>query len=164
MRTDTWLDSVQLAMTPATGAPNDFTASVYSVGTAQWGALPGSSVGTLSGSTDPVTGGIFTYTASDLTLSASSIYFIVLTAGTAVSSGAYAWSVENTSYASVSGGWDAYELVMSSSDGLVWKGTSPDCLQYSLTATAVPEPDPLYLLGLPALLFFAWRRSRSTAA
>jgi hypothetical protein len=90
------LDSVQLAMTPASGAPDDFAVMLYTA-TGVGGAIPGNCLGTLSGSSDPSTGGLYTYTADSLDLAPSTDYFIVVTAGTAASAGAYAWSLENTS-------------------------------------------------------------------
>jgi len=83
------LNSIQLAMTDASGNPSGFTAMLYSaIGVT--GVFPGSSLGTLNGSLNPVSGGIFTYTpASNPTLLPSTGYFIVLTAGTAIANGAY---------------------------------------------------------------------------
>jgi hypothetical protein len=79
-------------MADASGNPSGFTVMLYSA-IGNLAVLPGSSLGTLSGSTDPATGGIYTYTApSNLTLSSTTLYFIVLTAGTAVANGAYTWS------------------------------------------------------------------------
>ncbi len=157
------LDSVQLAMTPASGAPDDFTVMLYNaVGVA--GALPGTSLGTLNGSTDPSTGGLYTYTADILEFAPSTSYFIVVTAGTATSAGAYAWSLENTSSPTTSGGWNSTDVLFSSSGGSSWHqssfGIDP---QFDLTATTIPEPDTLYLLSLPGVLFFAWRGWRTKA-
>ena len=157
------LDSVQLAMAPASGAPNGFAVMLYSQHQPALGLEPGGGLGTLMGSTDPVIGGIYTYTASGMMLAPSTSYFIVATAGTPVASGAYAWSVENTSFPSSSGGWSTTVLAFNSSDGLSWAGPAVDDVQFALTATAVPEPDTLYLLGLPGLLFFAWRRWHTKA-
>ncbi len=142
------LDSVELAMTPASGAPTGFEVMLYSV-VGDTAPFPGSSLDTLSGSTDPGTGGLYTYTASGLTLSPSTDYYIVLTAETAVASGAYAWSFGN-SPPSLMGGWAAGGYLATSSDGSSWNFTSGDP-QYALTATAVPEPDTLGLLGLSEL-------------
>ena len=155
------LDSIQLAMTPGSGAPNDFSVMIYSLGGFGF-AAPGSFLATLTGSTDPVTGGDFTYSSSGLPLQASRTYFIVLTAGTSVANGAYAWSLENTSPPVYSGGWPSDFCHETSSDGMSWNGTA-GVPQYSITATAVPEPETLYLLGLPGLLFFAWRRWHTKA-
>jgi hypothetical protein len=90
------LGSLQLAITDASGNPSGFTAMLYSA-LIGGGTFPGSSLGTLDGSLNPTTAGIYTFTpASNLTLSAGTPYFIVLTAGTTVVNGAYEWSVMNT--------------------------------------------------------------------
>ena len=107
------LDSVQLAMTPASGSPSGFMVMLYSAAVGAQ-VLPGSSLGTLTASSsDPMAGGLYTYTASGLTLSPETDYFIVLTAGTRLASGAYAWSFENTSTGSSSGGWGRICLLSS---------------------------------------------------
>jgi len=57
------------------------------------GEFPGSSLGSLNGSFNPVTGSAYAYTpTSDLTLLPNNFYFIVLTAGTTIANGAYEWS------------------------------------------------------------------------
>jgi hypothetical protein len=154
------LDSVQLAMTPASGAPNGFEVMLYSV-VGLSGPFPGSSLGTLSGSSDPETGGLYTYTASGLMLSPSTQYYIVVTAGTSVANGAYAWSVANSPPDAI-GGWSGDNFLLTSSDGSSWNITTGDP-QFALTATAVPEPGTIALLGLSGLLFFASRRWRAKA-
>jgi hypothetical protein len=157
------LDSVQLEMTPASGAPDDFTVMLYTdVGIN--GPIPGTSLGTLIGSTDPSASGLYTYTADSLELAPDTSYFIVVTAGTASSAGAYAWSVENTSSTtSPSGGWGWVSTLSSSSDGSYWPFSSDTVPQFDLTATAIPEPETLYLMSLPGVLFFVWRRWHTKA-
>ena len=88
------LDSVQLEMADASGSPSDFTAMIYGMNSKMIGGVfPGSSLGTLDGSLDPAMGDIYTFTAiSNLLLSPGTPYFIVLTAGTPVASGAFAWN------------------------------------------------------------------------
>ena len=90
------LNSVQLAMTDASGTPSGLTVMIYpDVGGPS--AVPGSSIGSLSGSASPTTAGLYTYTApSNLLLLPQTGYFIVLTAGTAVANGAYEWSFTST--------------------------------------------------------------------
>jgi hypothetical protein len=81
------LNSVQLLMNESSGRPGDFTLSVY-------GSLaPAQVLVTLTG-TSPMTGGIFTYSASGsaVTLAPSRAYFVVATASTAIAAGAYYWS------------------------------------------------------------------------
>jgi hypothetical protein len=153
------LNSVQLGMTDASGNPGGFVAMLYTdVGIG--GPLPGSSLGTLSGSTDPATGGIFTYTpVSSLTLSPYTTYFIVLTAGTAVANGAYEWSYAGGNSYNPFGGW-SFEGFFQSSDGSSWNYTSSAFAQYAIDATAVPEPGVFGLFGLGGS-FLAWHRRKA---
>jgi len=164
------LNSIQLAMTDASGDPSGFTVMVYANGN-DFGFSPGSTLGTLNGSTNPATAGIYTYTpAANLTLLPRTAYYIVLTAGTAVANGAYGWSYGG--YAGVNtynqiGGWvslgDAYGpgTVDTSTDGLSWgenlDGFNP---QYAIDATPVPEPSVLALLVGGAAAFFDRRRHK----
>ena len=86
------LNSVQLATTDASGNPSGFTVMLYS-SISGFATFPGSNLGTLNGSLNPVTAGTYSYTpASNLTLLPSTSYFIMLTAGTTVANGAYEWS------------------------------------------------------------------------
>jgi hypothetical protein len=83
------LDSIQLGMADASGNPNGFTVMLYTA-IVKAGSFPGSSLGTLDGSLNPTTAGVYTHIpASSLTLSPGTEYFIVLTAGTALANGAY---------------------------------------------------------------------------
>jgi len=154
------LDSVQFAMAPASGAPSQFIVAIYS-SVNIIAPLPGSSLGILAGSSDPVTSGIYNYTASGVTLSPSTDYYVVLTSGTTVSSGFYAWSFNNSPPVT-SGGWGGTQYHLYASDGLSWNFLSGD-QQFSVTATAVPEPDTLSLLALAGLLSYAWPRWRAQA-
>jgi len=63
------LNSVQLAMTDSSGSPSGFTVLLYTdIGVI--GALPGSSLGSLAGSLNPMAGGISTFSNdSNITLS-----------------------------------------------------------------------------------------------
>jgi hypothetical protein len=145
------LDSVELLMNQASGNPSGFAVALYS------NDLPtdGVSLGNLSGSLNPVTTGIYTYSASGITLSPSSIYYIVLTAATPVAQGAYSLSFMDTSsvYSSIDG-WSGAGIAKGSIDGLNWQRYG-GIFQYAVEATAVPEPAMLALagLGLVALSF-----------
>lgn len=154
------LNSVQLALSNALGNPSGFTAMIYNVNPLSIaGAAPGTSLGTLNGSLDPVAGGIYTYSpASNLTLLPGTTYFTVLTAGTAVANGAYEWSVTSTYAPTLSGGWNGGGIALSSSDGLNWGPFPPHYAQLALTATAVPEPSTLGLLALGGFLLLRHRR------
>jgi hypothetical protein len=158
------LNSVQLALGDASGNPSGFTAMIYNVnphiGT---GVFPGNSLGTLNGSLNPVTGGIYTYSpASDLTLSPNTVCFIVLTDGTAVASAAYEWSFTSTHAPTLSGGWQGDDTFLSSSDGLRWGPFSPGYAQFAINGTPVPEPFTLGLLVLGGS-FLVWHRRKAKA-
>jgi hypothetical protein len=153
------LDSVELAMTPASGAPSDFTVMLYSSGP-EFSAVPVSRLDTLSGPTDPTTGGDYTYTASDLTLSKGTPYFIVITAGTPVASGAYAWSYTDSAPANTMDLWQGGNALITSSDGVSWNVTLGDGPQFAINATAIPEPKTFFLLVLGCLIF-GWEYNRA---
>jgi hypothetical protein len=155
------LDSVQLALTNASGNPSGFTAMIYSVVMTS-GPFPGTNLSTLTGSTDPSTSGIYTYTpASSLILSPNGIYFIVLTAGTAVANGAYEWdwAYPSTSY-NPSGNWAGGGHEFSSSSGSSWGFLGGFYPQYAINAEGVPEPGVLSLFVLGCLCFL-WHRRKA---
>ena len=157
------LNSVQLALTNASGNPGGFTAMIYDQANAPGGVLPGSGIGTLNGSLDPVAAGIYSYSpGSSLTLSPSTWYFVVLTAGTAVSNGAYQWSVTSTYAPSLSGRWQAESIPWYRTGGLPWTQHIPATYaQFAIYATAVPEPGVLSLLVLGGLVLAWHRRAQS---
>ena len=140
------LNSVQLAMINGSGNPSGFTAMIYSE-TGATGFFPGTNLCTLNGSTDPSTTGIYAYTpASNLMLSPSTIYFLVLTAGTTVANGSYEWSLTSPISYNPIDAWKAGG-VWKSSDGLAWLSNS-GAPQFSIAATAIPEPSSSLLLLL----------------
>jgi hypothetical protein len=152
------LDSIQLGMANASGSPTNFTVMLYSafIGGA---VLPGTNLDTLSGSLDPATSGIYTFTTiSNLMLSPRTVYFIVLTAGTGVTNGAYNWS--ESAYPPSINYWSADNAVLQSGDGISGWHTTPylGIAQFSINATAIPEPGVLGLLGLGGLAFLWHRR------
>src|ERR1035441_2988915 len=155
------LDSVQLALADASGNPTGFTAMIYAPSYPPGGVLPGSILGTLTGSLNPVTSGIYTYTpAANLTLSQSTPYFIVLTAGTAIANGAYDWSLAGANSHNSSGGWLAPGFVWTSSNGSSWPPLPPGYPQFAINATGVPEPGLLSLLALGGI-FLVWHRRKA---
>jgi hypothetical protein len=150
------LDYAQLEMTDASGNPSGFIAMLYSA-VALTGINPGSSLGTLTGSSNPSTAGIYTYIpTSSLTLSPNTDYFIVLTAGRAVANGAYEWSFLNTLSYNPSGGWGAGG-VWKSSNGSTWLYNSGGS-QFAIAATAIPEPSSAFLLLLGSGVLMYVRR------
>lgn len=156
------LNSVQLALGDAVGNPSGFTAMIYNQNPdIVIGAFPGSSIGTLNGSLDPVAGGIYTYTpGSSLTLSPMSNYFLVLTAGTVVADGAYQWSLATPQNPASSGGWSGYGIPFASSDGLSWGPGPVGTVQFAISATAIPEPSGVGLLALGGF-FLIWHHRKA---
>lgn len=151
------LNSVQLLIDAASGNPSGFSASVYNFS----GTGPGSNLGSLSGS-DPSAGGVFSYTASGLTLSSSTVYFVVLTAATSVAQGAYNWSA-GIQYTFGSNQWEIAPGYSSSSDGLTWTNYGrSDAFQLALYATPIPAPEPSaeMLLGLGGALLLRFGRCK----
>jgi hypothetical protein len=161
------IDSVQLAMTNVSGNPNGFTVMIYPLINNPLG--PGTSLGTLAGSLDPVTAGIYTFEPlSSITLEPSSLYFVVVTAGTANAVGAYEWSLASGSFNTV-GTWfapvhGAGPPSYFSTNGLDWVGNWDSTVnpQYAIDATALPEPGIWRLFALGSLVLL-WHRRKPKA-
>ncbi len=151
------LDSFQLAMVDASGNPTGFTVMLYTAHTGV-AAYPGSSIGTLNGSSNPSTAGIYTYVpTSDTTLAANTLYFFVVTAQTAVANGSYRWSESNAyppSNADLRGGGVFY-----SSDGLNWPSDLGAYTQFAIIVTAIPKPSTTFLLLLGSGVLMYIRRT-----
>ena len=147
-------------MDAASGNPGGFDVSIYSkTGDPHSFTLPGdtvhSSLGSLSG-LDPSAGGLFTYTASGISLSPSTFYFVVVTAATPVSQGAYDWSAAGSFTQNSATSWTIDDAYFSSSDGSSWTQTiRQDVFQMAIYTTATPEPATLALagLGIACLIF-----------
>jgi hypothetical protein len=147
-------------MADASGSPSGFTAMLYK--RFYGGPLPGlvNNLATLSGSLSPLNAGTYAYTApSDLALSPSTEYFIVLTAGTAITNGAYEWDFASENSYNSSDGWSSQGGVWTSSNGSVssWSSIS-GFPQFAINATAIPEPGILGLFVWGGLLFNLRRR------
>jgi PEP-CTERM motif len=152
------LNSVQLGLADATGSPSGFSVMIYTSGDVAGAIRPTGSIGTLTGSINPSSGGTYTFTAaSGIFLSPSTEYFIVISAGTTVANGAFAWNFEDASDYQPSGGWLG-GVTFGSGNGstLSWMplGSSPsyENSQFAITATPAPEPGTLGLLALGGMV------------
>jgi hypothetical protein len=154
------LDAVQFAMANATGNPSGFRAMLYSEVSAK-DPVPGTDLGTLSGSADPAAAGVFSYVPpSSLALAPNGLYFIVVTGGTPVGDGAFEWSVAGGAYQTGDGwvgtgifGGSEYE----SADGSTWTFPGEVLMpQLAISASVVPEPGTIVLTSL-SLVLVAWR-------
>ena len=158
------LNSIQLEMMNASGNPDAFTLLLYSALKFQRNLSQEVTL-TLGWFDSPMAGGIYTYVSNtNFILAPSTVYFIVLTAGTATNNGAYNWSVANTYSYNPTGGWLAPSGVTGadiyqSANGISWNLTPSIYGQYAINATAIPEPAVLSLLGFGGLAFL-WQRRR----
>ena len=154
------LNSIQLAMTDAVGSTGGFMVMLYAPASGSF--LPGSSLGTLNGSLNPVTSGLYTYTpAANLTLAPRTTYSIVLTAGTTVANGAYEWSYAGINSYNPTDDWGTLSGVLggawtSSNGSSPWIGNEGAFPQFAVNGTGVPEPGVLGLFVLGGF-FLAWR-------
>jgi hypothetical protein len=171
------LNSIQLGMADVTGTPSGLTVMIYNQipnSQGQPGFIPGSSLDTLDGSLNPTTAGTYTYTNNaNITLLPSTVYYLVLTAGTAITNGTYDWSITDPSSYTTSVGWEVFNnpsgpgqgalFRYSTNSGSSWSFSYAN-LQYAITATAVPEPSPslLLLLGSGIFIYVCKRRRYST--
>ena len=155
------LDSIELDMANAVGNPGDLQVMIYAP---SGGAFPVILLGTLNGSLDPVTAGIYTYTPdAPITLLPNGPYNIVVTAGTAVADGAYEWSYAGINSYNPSGG--GYTLPgglagawTSSNGSFPWTRNGGAFPQFAVNATEVPEPGVLSLFVLGGFLLVRHRR------
>ncbi len=153
------LNSIQLMLGLASGNPGGFGVSIYSENIHKF---PGDSLASLTGSTSPAAGGLFNYAASDVALLPSAYYFIVITAATPVAAGSYSWSVANNFTYSSADNWVLGPYYYASADGSVWTRNGHP-FEFVITATAVPEPSSLMLLGLGGLMFLGLARRKAKA-
>jgi hypothetical protein len=154
------LNFIQLRMNDASGLPSGFTVMLYDAP----GYLPGSTLGSLSGSPDPSAAGIYDFTSpSSLILAPQTHYAVVLTAGTPIANGAYEWSLAS-SYAE-SGGWVVFfpgaAKSFRSTDGSSWQPSNTGFFQFALNATPVPEPGTLGLIAFGGLCLIWLKNQKS---
>jgi hypothetical protein len=162
------LNSVELAMNDAVGNPSGLQAMIY-ISSGGGYAPPNTYLGSLNGSLDPVSAGIYTFTpAEPITFLPGGGYSVVLTSGTAVADGAYEWSYGAANSYNPTGGW--YTLLGSVAGAWIYSnGSIPSWVrngsvfpQFAIEATPVPEPGVLSLFVLGGL-HLVWHRRKTKA-
>jgi hypothetical protein len=142
------LDSMQLRITGIAGSPSGFELSLYNNN----GSVPGNSLELLSGS-DPTGAGIYTFTASGITLSPSTVYWAVTTSSdSSLSGNSFYWALDPNSYTS-SDGWSLSTTgdYGSSDHGASWYNGGGSPFTLAVYATAVPEPVTTVMLTVSTL-------------
>jgi PEP-CTERM motif len=138
------LNSVTLLMDEWAGDANNFSVSIYSDNNGEAGIL----TGTLNGNADPETAGQYIYTTSSIILNPNTIYWIVATCDMVSSSPfptfGYAWQTTSSSNYASANGWNIGADFI---DAPISPGSNSPLLQFSLSATPVPEPSTLALAG-----------------
>ncbi len=144
----------------AVGSPSNFEVKLYNAS----GSDPGSVIDTLSGDNNPATVGEYTYTpGSSINLSANTTYFIAAFAQGAAGDNYYKLNVTISASQTSSDGWTIADLDnFSDNNGTTWMQIppAPNVFQFSIDATAVPEPaDYTVIFGGMALAGVLYRRS-----
>jgi hypothetical protein len=157
------LNSIQLLMDGVSGSPSGFSVMIYNSSPPHppfnpSSTTPVNSLGRLSGP-DASVGGVFAYTASGITLSPATLYFVVLTAATPVSQGSYVWQhADNTIIRNPTDPWELEDIYYGSTDGSSWPlHLRQGVFQLGLNATAVPEPATYVMVGLGLVCLSVWR-------
>lgn len=151
------LNSVQLAITGATGNPAGFKVMIYD--SSIFAPTIRSNIANLTGNSNPTANGVYTFTPStSVTLKLGGLYHIVATVETMIGQGSYGWSFENTPPPVQNGGWNGGAWARSSNDGAHWTASAGNYLQFAINATAIPEPSALALFGLSVALLLTRRR------
>jgi hypothetical protein len=143
-------------MNPASGNPTGFSVSLYD--SVPGAGAPLNNLGSLVG-TDPAAGGIFSYTASGITILPGRFYYVVVTSQTPLAQGTYNWSAVYHGTAH-NGNWNIDDVYYASTDGSSWtRIVRQDVFQLAIYATAVPEPATCSLVAMGLMLLgFRWSR------
>lgn len=145
------LNSIELAMGQPVGSPAGLTIAI-------WDFRAHQPICVLAGP-EPSSAGVFTYTASNFSLSPRGVYWFVIKSSTPSAIGEFHWNYSTlglTHFELWSGG--GYQ---SSPDGLLWTRDPSITPQFAVNATPVPEPGVPALLGIGVGLLWAARRRRA---
>jgi PEP-CTERM motif len=148
------LNSIQLQMGSASGSPSDFSVSIYTRGASG----PGTRIGALVGDPDPQSTGVYTYTASGITLAPATGYLVVVTSQRATAEGAYSWS---TAFLPSQSYNDNLRIgyYFDSTDGVSWtEHIRQDVGLMAIYGTPVPEPSSCFLFAFGAVCFVFMRK------
>lgn len=144
------LDEVQLGMDVATTGGGNFFVAIHGDASGNVGAQ----IATLSGSADPLTAGVYSYSATGVTLNANTTYWIV--AGVSSGSAIYSWNFVGAGTTST---WEILNQFTSSINPPGnWDPPSAGPQQFSVSV--VPEPGSASLAILGALAGIVLRRHR----
>jgi hypothetical protein len=153
----TLLGNITLAV--ANGSGSGFSVALHSNAVDR----PGTLLASLAGSSSPTVGGNYSYLPENtITLSANTTYWWVASVpnGTSSSYGFNLRSTASTSESS-SAGWTVGDVFRQQNNSGGWDPTGTP-LQFSVSASAIPEPSTYAALGgLIALGFAVWRRRRN---
>jgi hypothetical protein len=112
----------------------------------------------LTGSLSPLTAGTYAYTPSSSLALSPGFYFVVLTAGTTVANGSYGWSYTGRYNYSENDGWQTFANDLHSNNGSTWNSVSSSDAQFAVTAEAIPESSPAWVLLLGSGLLVCLHR------
>jgi len=142
-------------MASPTGSPDGFAVMIYEEGAS---GEPSSEIGALSG-TDPTSGGIYTYSTGSISLLPATAYYIIVTSATPITTGAFEWEMTTSSGYTSMDGWRTGGIAYGdSSDGSNWNNSRGLAFQFAVSATAVPEPSVVSLVGLGGLALALYYR------
>jgi hypothetical protein len=153
------LDSIQLRIAGIEGNPSDFQLSLYGNNE----GVPGNSLELLNGS-DPTSAGIYAFASSSITLSPSTVYWVVTASSDSLENdNHFFWGLDPSSYTS-SDGWsmNTVSIFDTRNNGSTWnndEGGSP--LTLAVNATAVPEPEIYSLIGFALFVILIQRRRQA---
>ena len=162
------LNSVQMRMENQAGNPAGFTLSIYSstfsAPTPPRVIQPGVNLEILSGD-NPTTAGVYSFSSTGLHLTNQTAYYLVATATTPSSTGAFLWDYTNEQPTPGLERMTTGTGFSYSTDGISWQFSRQHYYQFAINVTAVPEPSSLCLLGLGASFLFTRlaRKFRSKA-